>query len=51
MKKGRIVASGPVAEVMTYRTLKETFDADLYCGVNEVNDTRFFLPMRSTKPV
>ena len=51
VKKGRIVASGPVAEVMTYRTLKETFDADLYCGVNEVNDTRFFLPMRSTKPV
>ena len=47
VKNGRIVASGPVAEVMTYRTLKETFDADLYCGVNEVNDTRFFLPMRS----
>lgn len=47
VKGGRIVASGPVAEVMTYRTLKETFDADLYCGVNEVNETRFFLPMRS----
>ena len=46
VKKGRIVASGPVAEVMTYRTLKETFDADLYCGENDVNKTRFFLPMR-----
>lgn len=48
VKSGRIVASGPVAEVMTYRTLKETFDADLYCGENDVNGTRFFLPMRST---
>jgi iron complex transport system ATP-binding protein len=51
VKGGRIVASGPVPEVMTYRTLKETFDADLYCGENDVNGTRFFLPMRSTKPV
>ena len=49
MKGGRIVASGPVAEVMTYKTLKETFDADLFCGENDVNQTRFFLPMRSTK--
>jgi iron complex transport system ATP-binding protein len=51
VKGGRIVASGPVSEVMTYRTLKETFDADLYCGENDVNKTRFFLPMRSTRPV
>jgi len=46
MKDGRIVAAGTVPEVMTYQRLKETFEADLYCGVNEVNDTRFFLPMR-----
>jgi hypothetical protein len=26
--------------------LKETFDADLYCGVNDVTGARFFLPMR-----
>jgi iron complex transport system ATP-binding protein len=47
VKDGAIVASGPVADVMTWRTLKETFDADLYCGVNELNGTRFFLPMRA----
>jgi iron complex transport system ATP-binding protein len=49
VKSGRVVASGPVAEVMTYRALKETFDADLYCGENDVNKTRFFLPMRGKK--
>lgn len=46
MKDGRIVASGSVPEVMTYRRLQETFDADLYCGINDVNGARFFLPMR-----
>ncbi len=47
MKAGRVVAAGRVDEVMTYGTLKETFDADLYCGVNDVNGSRFFLPMRA----
>jgi iron complex transport system ATP-binding protein len=47
MKSGRILASGPIAEVMTWRTLKETFDTDLYCGVNDLTGARFFLPMRS----
>jgi len=46
MKKGRVVAAGTVEEVMTWRTLKETFDADLYCGVNDLTGARFFLPMR-----
>ena len=46
-KEGRFVAVGAVDEVMTYRRLKETFDADLYCGVNELRGTRFFVPMRS----
>jgi iron complex transport system ATP-binding protein len=48
MKDGGVVAAGPVAEVMTWRTLKETFDADLYCGVNDLTGARFFLPMRGT---
>jgi iron complex transport system ATP-binding protein len=47
MKGGEIVSAGTVAEVMTYATLKETFDADLYCGVNEITKARFFLPMRT----
>jgi iron complex transport system ATP-binding protein len=46
MKGGRVVAAGTVPEVMTWRTLKETFDADLYCGVNDLTGARFFLPMR-----
>lgn len=46
MKAGRIVATGNVEEVMTYARLKETFDADLYVGVNEITGDRFFLPMR-----
>jgi iron complex transport system ATP-binding protein len=45
-KRGRLLAVGKVEEVMTYRRLRETFDADLYCGVNELTGTRFFVPMR-----
>jgi iron complex transport system ATP-binding protein len=48
MKDGRVVAAGTVEEVMTWKTLKETFDADLYCGVNDLTGVRFFLPMRRT---
>ena len=47
MKDGRVVAAGSVEEVMTWRTLKATFDADLYCGVNDLSGARFFLPMRA----
>ncbi len=46
MKQGRFLAAGPVEEVMTYGRLRETFDADLYVGVNELTGMRFFLPMR-----
>jgi iron complex transport system ATP-binding protein len=49
MKEGRVVASGKVEEVMTWKTLKETFDTDLYCGVNDLTGARFFLPMRASK--
>jgi iron complex transport system ATP-binding protein len=46
-KDGRLVAVGTVDEVMTYARLRETFDSDLYVGVNDVTGARFFLPMRS----
>lgn len=46
MKGGRSLAVGTVSEVMTYARLKETLDADLYCGVNDLTGTRFFIPMR-----
>jgi iron complex transport system ATP-binding protein len=47
MKEGRVVAAGTVDEVMTWKTLKATFDADLYCGLNDLTGARFFLPMRA----
>jgi iron complex transport system ATP-binding protein len=46
LKRGALVAIGGVEEVMTYRLLRETFDADLYVGVNDLTGARFFLPMR-----
>jgi iron complex transport system ATP-binding protein len=49
LKAGSVVAMGSVEEVLTYRRLRETFDADLYCGVNDVTGARFFLPMRNPK--
>ena len=47
MKDGRVVSAGTVEEVMTWKTLKATFDTDLYCGVNDLTGARFFLPMRA----
>lgn len=46
MKDGRVLADGKIEEVMTWARLKETFDADLYCGVNDLTGVRFFLPQR-----
>jgi len=46
MSKGKISAQGSVDEVMTYSRLKETYGVDLFCGVNDVDGARFFLPMR-----
>jgi iron complex transport system ATP-binding protein len=51
LKDGRIVAAGAVPDVLTWQTLKETFDADLYCGVNELTGARFFLPMRAKREI
>jgi iron complex transport system ATP-binding protein len=49
VKAGRLVAIGGVEDVMTWRVLKETFETDLYVGVNELTGARFFLPMRKGK--
>ncbi len=46
LKDGRLVAQGTVEQVMTYRRLKEVFEAELYVGVNELDGTRYFLPVR-----
>jgi iron complex transport system ATP-binding protein len=47
LKEGSVVADGVIEQVLTYRRLRETFDADLYCGTNDVTGARFFLPMRT----
>lgn len=46
LQAGRIVAEGTVEEVMTYRRLTDVFETELYVGVNELDDTRYFLPFR-----
>jgi iron complex transport system ATP-binding protein len=46
MRQGAVLAQGSVEDVMTYARLKEAFDADLYCGVNDLTGARFFLPMK-----
>jgi iron complex transport system ATP-binding protein len=43
---GRVVADGSVPDVMTYAKLKDIFGVDLYVGVNEIDGSRYFLPMR-----
>ena len=46
LKDGRLLACGSIEEVMTYRRLKDAFEAELYVGVNELDNTRYFLPVR-----
>jgi len=45
LKAGRLVASGPIPEVMTYRRLSEVFETDIYVGVNDLTGHRLFSPM------
>lgn len=46
LKAGKLVAWGTIEEVMTYRRLKDVFEAELYVGVNELDNRRYFLPVR-----
>jgi iron complex transport system ATP-binding protein len=46
MKKGRVVASGSVDDVLTPDTLRETFETDLYVVESQRDAPRFFLPLR-----
>ena len=50
LSAGRVVADGPIDEVMTYQRLREVFAADLYVGVNEIEGSRYFVPMRRRSP-
>jgi len=54
IRDGKMVALGSVAEVMTYRRIRDTFGVDVYVGVNELTAARYFVPMRGragTEPV
>jgi iron complex transport system ATP-binding protein len=46
LRSGVPVALGGIAEVMTYRRIRETFGVDVYVGVNELTGARYFVPMR-----
>jgi len=51
LKQGRMVVSGSLEEVMTYRHLREVFETDVYVGVNEITGHRIFVPMvKAEKP-
>jgi iron complex transport system ATP-binding protein len=45
LKDGRLLGQGDLEQVMTYQHLKETFDIDIYVGVNELTGQRLFTPM------
>jgi iron complex transport system ATP-binding protein len=47
LKEGSVLAVGGVAEVMTWQRLRQAFDCDLYVGVNELTQYRYFVPLRA----
>lgn len=46
LRAGATVALGSVADVMTYRRIRDAFGVDVYVGVNELTGARYFVPMR-----
>ena len=44
LRGGRQAAWGTVAEVLTWRNVRETFGVDVYAGVNEITGARFLVP-------
>jgi iron complex transport system ATP-binding protein len=49
VRAGASVTDGSIEEILTYRQVREAFDIEVYVGVNEVNGTRFLIPMSSTR--
>ncbi|MCC7535722.1 MAG: ABC transporter ATP-binding protein, partial [Deltaproteobacteria bacterium] len=45
LAEGSVRALGPIDEVMTYARIRETFGCDVYVGLNELRNTRYFVPM------
>lgn len=46
LKGGRALDCGSIEQVMTYARLKDVFESELYVGVNELDNSRYFLPVR-----
>lgn len=44
LREGRMAASGTVAQVLTWRNVRDTFGVDVYAGVNEITGARFLVP-------
>lgn len=45
LKQGRLLRAGTIEQVMTWRHLSETYDTDIYVGINDVTGHRIFTPM------
>ena len=45
MRPGHSPLVGGVEEILTYRQVREAFGVEVYVGVNELNGTRFLIPM------
>jgi iron complex transport system ATP-binding protein len=46
LRAGRVLAAGPVDEVLTARLLREAFDAEIDVGVHAATGSRYFVPVR-----
>ncbi|MCB9667205.1 MAG: ABC transporter ATP-binding protein [Myxococcales bacterium] len=47
LRDGKQIALGSIENVMTYRQIRDAFDVEVYVGENELNHTRYFVPVRS----
>lgn len=45
LKEGQVIASGATAEILSYKNVCETFDTDVYVGINELTGRPYFVPM------
>lgn len=48
LANGELLALGTVEEVMTYRRMRDAFRVDVYCGVNELTGSRYFVPIKGS---
>jgi iron complex transport system ATP-binding protein len=48
LRDGRVVASGPPAEVMTAPLLRATFDADVHVGMHPASRRLYFVPLKAS---